>query len=223
MQAKRAAGRHAADLVASGARLGLGTGSTVYFALERLAERVREEGLDLVGVPTSVQTEKEAERLGLRLTTLDREPRLDLTIDGADEVDSERRLIKGGGGALLREKVVAAASEELVVIVELSKVVDRLGTTFRLPVEVVPFACTPVSGRLKDLGCEPQVRGADGEPSVTDNGNWILDCTFPEGIADPLGLEVELDRIPGVVECGLFIGLAGRIVIGHDDGSVEVR
>jgi ribose 5-phosphate isomerase A len=210
MQAKRAAGRHAADLVASGARLGLGTGSTVYFALERLAERVREEGLDLVGVPTSVQTEKEAERLGLRLTTLDREPRLDLTIDGAD-------------GALLREKVVAAASEELVVIVELSKVVDRLGTTFRLPVEVVPFACTPVSGRLKDLGCEPQVRGADGEPSVTDNGNWILDCTFPEGIADPLGLEVELDRIPGVVECGLFIGLAGRIVIGHDDGSVEVR
>lgn len=221
---KRAAGRRAAEMVEDGTTIGLGTGSTVRFSLERLAERVREEGLRVRGVPTSIDTTQRAEALGIPLVGLEEVERLALTIDGADEIDAEFRMIKGGGGALLREKVVASITEREVIVVGPGKVVDRLGRSFLLPVEVVPFARPTVARALRRLGCEPVLRLAERDrPFVTDNQNAILDCRFEGGIGDPSGLEAELAAIPGVVECGLFVGLAHVLVIGHEDGSTEVR
>lgn len=223
MDGKRAAGEHAANLVEDGAVLGLGTGSTVQFALERLAQRVAGEGLRIRGVPTSDATRREAERLGIPLTSLDDDPSLDLTIDGADEVDRAKSLIKGGGGALLREKIVASASAEMLVIVGRAKLVDRLGVDFLLPVEVLTFGLQPVRHALAALGCETFVRqGVHGKAFVSDNGNSIVDCRFAGGIEDAAALEVAIDRIPGVVESGLFCGLAGRVVVADEDGSIEV-
>jgi len=220
---KEASGRHAADLVQSGMTLGLGTGSTVFFTLQRLAERIREEGLEVRGVPTSVDTETKAREMGIPLVELGQVTRLDLTIDGADEIDGDFQMIKGGGGALLREKVVAAISEKEVIVVGRDKVVERLGLGFLLPVEFVPFAASTVADFLRGSGCEPQLRERDGATFVTDNGNWIFDCRYPDGIADPRALEALVVRQPGVVECGLFIDLAHVVVIGGEDGSVEVR
>lgn len=221
---KELAGRHAADLAQSGMTLGLGTGSTVYFTLVRLAERIREEGLEVRGVPTSVDTETKAREMGIPLLTLDEAEQLDLTIDGADEIDGDFQMIKGGGGALLREKVVASITTRQVIVVGRDKVVDRLGLGFLLPVEVTPFALPTVERALRRLGCEPQLRHSEhGSPYTTDNGNRILDCKFPDGIADPRQLELDIDRIPGVVESGLFIDLAHVCVIGDPDGTIEVR
>ena len=182
---------------------------------------MRDEDLDFVGVPTSVATETKAREFGLPLTTLAEVDALDLAIDGADEVDAKRDLIKGGGGALLREKIVAAASSELVVVVTENKVVDRLGATFRLPVEIVPFGERQVRQNLIELGLSPELRkGADGEPFVTDNGNWILDCEMPTD-ADDGELDRRVNHIAGVVENGLFIGMAGRVLIGCEGGEVR--
>lgn len=222
-RAKQAAGRRAADFVEDGMILGLGTGSTIAFTLERLAERVREEKLQLVGVPTSLDTERKALELGLELTTLERRPSLDLTIDGADEVDPGFHMTKGGGGALLREKVVAEASRREVICLGKSKLVERLGRTFPLPVEVVPFAGSAVSRQIEALGAACVTRQRDGKDYLTDNGNEILDCTFPEGIEDPSFLNGVLSGIAGVVENGLFIDLAHVLVIADDEGNVEIR
>lgn len=222
--AKEAAGRAAAELVRDGMTIGLGTGSTVLFTLERLAQRIRAEKLAVRGVPTSLDTERKARALGIPLIDLDAVERLDLTIDGADEIDARFDMIKGGGGALLREKVVAALSAREAIVVDRSKVVERLGVRFPLPVEVVPFARAAVARRIAALGAAWTVRMRDGKEVVlTDNGNEILDCRFPGGIADARRLERELDEIPGVVESGLFVGLAHVLVIGHDDGRVETR
>ncbi len=221
--AKEVAGRKAAEFVEDGMVLGLGTGSTVFHTLVRLGERIRDEGLRVRGVPTSNDTQEKATRLGIPLVDLDLVSELDLTIDGADEIDGRFDMIKGGGGALLREKVVASISRREVIVVGQAKVVSRLGTTFALPVEVVPFALRTVERALRRLGCEPAPRKRDGRAYTTDNGNSILDCRFPHGIADAAALEREIARIPGVVESGLFIGLAHSLVIGRDDGSVEVR
>ncbi|MAF64977.1 MAG: ribose 5-phosphate isomerase A [Planctomycetes bacterium] len=220
---KEAAGRQAAELVESGMRVGLGTGSTVAFTLARLAERVASEGLEVHGVPTSIDTQTRAVELGIPLMTLAEVERLDLTIDGADEIDAAFQMIKGGGGALLREKVVASISERVAIVVGRDKVVERLGLSFLLPVEVVPFALPTVSRELRGIGCEPVLR-LDGpsEPFHTDNGNRIFDCRFPDGIADAPTLERELACVPGIVESGLFIGLAHTALIGADDGSVSV-
>ncbi len=221
---KEVAGRRAAELVEDGMTLGLGTGSTVWFVLERLAERIRAGGLRVRGVPTSLDTEKKARELGIPLVGLDQVRSLDLTIDGADEIDPSFHMIKGGGGALLREKVVAYASEREAIVVARGKLVERLGTTFPLPVEVVPFARTVVDRAIRALGAEPVLRKTrEGQPYRTDNGNEILDCRFPDGIADPGALEIALDRIPGIVETGLFVDLAHIAVIGAADGSCEVR
>lgn len=223
MDGKRAAGERAAEFVRDGQVLGLGTGSTVQFTLERLRQRMDDEGLRVRGVPTSVQTEKECRRLGIELSDLDRDPRLDVTIDGADEVDPQRCLIKGGGGALTREKIVATASAEMIVVVGRNKLVERLGVDFLLPVEVLPFGLAPVLEALRALGCEAFVRQtAAGEPYVSDNGNAIVDCRVAGGIEDPVSLEAEIDKIPGILESGLFCGIAGRVVIGEDDGSTSV-
>ena len=222
--AKRSAGRRAADLVEDGMTVGLGTGSTVFFTLQRLAERITGEGISLRGVPTSVDTETKAREMGIPLATLDEVERIALTIDGADEIDGDYQMIKGGGGALLREKVVATISDRVVTVVGRDKLVERLGTTFLLPVEVVPFALATVSRAIKRLGAEPAVRLAKpGEPFVTDNGNQILDCKFADGIADARALAEQLSREPGVVEHGLFIDLATDVVIGDESGEAELR
>ncbi|MEZ6014524.1 MAG: ribose-5-phosphate isomerase RpiA [Planctomycetota bacterium] len=220
---KEVSGRRAADLVEDGMVVGLGTGSTVAFTLDRLAERIRDEGLSIRGVPTSLDTERKAKALGIPLVTLDEVDGIDLTIDGADEVDGALNLTKGGGGALLREKVVAHASCTLVIVVGREKLVERLGTTFLLPVEVVPFARATVAREVRELGAEPILRmSEDGKPYLTDNGNQILDCRFAEGIESPELMELDLGCIPGVVESGLFVGMADVIVVGDREGNVEL-
>ncbi len=223
-RAKEAAGREAAEFVRDGMTVGLGTGSTVRFALERLAERIRREKLSLRGVPTSLDTEQRALSLGIPLVGLSEAAAIDLTIDGADEVDPRFDLIKGGGGALLREKVVASVSRRAVIVIDRSKLVERLGLGFPLPVEVVPFARAAVARQIGALGANWTLRMGDGdEPALTDNGNELLDCRFPGGIAQPAVLERALDAIPGVVESGLFVGLIHALVIGDADGRTEVR
>ena len=220
---KRVAGRCAAEMIETGMTLGLGTGSTVYHTLVRLAERIQEEGLEVRCVPTSTDTEGKARALGIPLVALDDVDGLDLTIDGADEADGAFCLTKGGGGALLREKVVAFASKRVVIILTGGKCVQRLGDSFALPVEVLPFALSMVKGRLPALGADPVERkAADGSSYRTDNGCAILDCRFPGGIEDPAAMELALDRIPGVVETGLFVGLAHALVVGAEDGTVQV-
>jgi len=214
-QLKRQAAAQALEHVQDGMKLGLGTGSTAKHFVELLGQRVA-GGLRVIGVPTSEATRADAERCKIPLTTLDAVDRLDLTVDGADEVDPALNLIKGGGGALLREKIVAAASDRMIVIADDTKWVDVLGR-FPLPVEVVPFALSLCERRLRSLGLDPVRYEADGKLFHTDNGNHILDCrTGP--IADPLGLENAIRAIPGVVEHGLFVGLASMVVLAGADG-----
>lgn len=220
---KEVAGRRAAEFVEDGMTLGLGTGSTVHFTLLALAERIRDRGLRVRGVPTSLDTQRKAKELGIPLVTLDDVEAIDLTIDGADEIDGEFDMIKGGGGALLREKVVASITRTEVIVVGANKVVSKLGTTFALPIEVVPFARASVEKALRRLGCEPKLRTNAAGVFVTDNSNHILDCRFTQGIADARGLEAQLSRVPGIVESGLFIGLAHVVVVGNPDGSCDVR
>jgi ribose 5-phosphate isomerase A len=218
-EAKKAVGRRAAELVQDGMVVGLGTGSTAHWLVERLGERVA-EGLSIVGVPTSERTAEQARGLGIPLSWLDAHPRLDLAIDGADEIDPAGRLIKGLGGALVREKQVAKASAEFVVIADASKEVSRLGEACPVPVEVLPASQDAVEAALRELGADPLLRRSGDAPYVTDNGNWILDARFP-GIEDPEGLEGRINGIEGVVDNGLFTGLTSRILIGTPEGVQE--
>ena len=214
-EAKAAAGRAAAEHVESSMQLGLGTGSTVAFFLDALAER----GVDVAGVPTSEATAERCRELGIALLEPGEVERLDLCVDGADELTPALELTKGGGGALLREKVVATMSERMIVIATPDKVVERLGDSFPLPVEVVPFAVGPVSRRCEALGLEPTLRG-EGDYR-TDNGNSILDLRREGGIEDLEAVSAELSTIPGVCEHGLFLGLADLALLGRDDGTTE--
>jgi ribose 5-phosphate isomerase A len=220
---KEVAGRRAAELAEDGMTIGLGTGSTVYFTLLALSERIHAERISIRGVPTSIDTETKARELGIPLVTLEEVEHLDLTIDGADEIDGDFNMVKGGGGALLREKVVASISRREAIVVGANKVVRRLGTTFALPVETIPFAVGTVRRALVRLGCIPKLREKDGKKYVTDNGNYIFDCTFRQGITDAPKLERAIAMIPGAVESGLFIGLAHVLIVGNDDGTCEVR
>jgi ribose 5-phosphate isomerase A len=221
---KEAAGRAAAELVEDGMRLGLGTGSTVHFTLLRLAERMREEKLRIVGVPTSIDTERKALELGLALGTLEQIDRFDLAIDGADEVDPAFAMVKGGGGALLREKVVASLASRVAIVVGEDKLVSRLAQRFPLPIEVVPFALAPVRRSLRGLGAVPALRVKEGGAVyTTDNHNWVLDCLFADGVTDPRATEASIQALPGVVACGLFNGLAHILLVGKADGTVERR
>ncbi|GIW53383.1 MAG: ribose-5-phosphate isomerase A [Gemmatimonadales bacterium] len=216
--AKRRAALQAVDLVAPGMVLGLGTGSTVRYAIEEIGRRIsRGELKDVVGVPTSRATKRLAEEAGIPLAGLNDYPEVDLTIDGADEVDPDRNLIKGHGGALLWEKIVASASRRLVIVVDRSKLVSRLGLTKALPVEVVAFGWRVNQLGLSKLGCDPVLRtGPGGSPFSTDEGHYILDCSFEGGIADPVALEREIKRRPGVVETGLFLGFEPQVIVGED-------
>lgn len=223
---KRAAAREALALVEPGMRLGLGTGSTARHFVDLLGEKVK-AGLDVIGVPTSEATRQQAEALGIRLTTLDATPQLDLAVDGADEIDGELRLIKGAGGALLREKIVAASARRFVVIADLSKRVRRLGA-FPLPVEVVHFGHVATAGAIRaraaDAGCDGTVAlrvGRDGQAYVTDNGNLVYDCAFG-AIEDPELLDEALKMIPGVVENGLFLGLCDAAFIAGPGGVMRL-
>jgi len=216
---KRRAGERAAEYVEDGMVLGLGTGSTTYHALVAIGRLVK-RGYGLRGVPTSVATERLARELGIPLVGMDEVDGIDLTIDGADEVDPQKRLIKGMGGALLREKIVASASREEIIVVDEGKVVRKLGTRSMLPVEVIRFGHTLTVRRLGALGCVPHLRGGD-TPYITDNGHLIYDCAF-DGIEDPEELERTINSIPGVVENGLFIGLASKVIIATEDG-IEIR
>jgi ribose 5-phosphate isomerase A len=218
---KEAAGRAAAKLVRDGDVVGLGTGSTAYFAVVALGERVK-AGLKIVGIPTSVQTAELARAVGIPLTTLDEHPQIDITIDGTDEIDPQLRLIKGGGGALLREKVVASASRKMVVVADSAKIVPVLGK-FPLPVEIIDFARAVIEKKIASLGATTKLRTkSDGQPFVTDNGNHILDCSFGK-IADPAALALALSNTPGIVEHGLFIGLAKLALVGRGASVEELR
>jgi ribose 5-phosphate isomerase A len=205
--------------------LGLGTGSTVAHLLDLLADALAARTLtDIVGVPTSLQTERRASSLGIRLIGLGERERIDLTIDGADEVSPELHLIKGGGGALLREKMVAQASERVVIIADESKCVERLGTTFALPIEVVTWGWEAHARFLRHRGADVVMRpGPDGLPVRSDNGHVFLDCRFAGGIEDPHGLEESLARRAGIVETGLFLGLASEAVVAGANGVRILR
>jgi ribose 5-phosphate isomerase A len=218
---KELAGRAAAEFVRDGNIVGLGTGSTAYFAVVALGERVK-AGLKIVGIPTSMATEDLARRLGIPLTTLDEHPEVDITIDGADEIDPCLNLIKGGGGALLREKVVASVSKKMVVVGDSSKAVPTLGK-FPLPVEIIPFARPVVERKLAGLDATAKLRlKPDGSPFITDNGNHILDANFGR-IDDPPYVAQSLNETPGVVEHGLFIGFAKLALIGRGNAVAEIR
>lgn len=220
MNAKQRAGFKAVEYIEDGMTVGLGTGSTAYWMVERLGVRVR-EGLRVRGVPTSRRTEEQARALGIPLVTFADVQHLDLAIDGADEIGPGLALVKGGGGALLREKLVAAAARRFVVIADAGKKVETLGQ-FPLPVEVVPFACEVTTRRVAEVTrVEPTLRRAEGgDVYVTDNGNYILDCRCGE-ISDPAKMERELNLLVGVVECGLFVGMADVAIVATDE-DVEV-
>jgi ribose 5-phosphate isomerase A len=225
--AKKAAADRAVDFVQDGMRLGLGTGSTAAFMVRRLGERVRQEGLRVVGVPTSSRTAELARAEGIRVVTLDQAGWLDLTIDGADEFDPDLTLIKGGGGAHLQEKVVAAASDRMIVISDRAKRVARLGA-FPLPVEVLKFGLNSterhIARVLADLGYGGRkitLRQAGDQPFVSDEGNYILDLHL-QAISDAPALSGALNQIPGLVENGLFINMSDLIIVGHDDGSSDL-
>lgn len=217
---KHTAAARAVEEVEDGMILGLGSGSTAAFAVEALAARIA-KGLRVVGIPTSEATAALARRLGVPLTSFAEHRRIDIAIDGADQVErGTLNLVKGLGGALLREKMVAAASDRMIVVVDETKLVDRLGGNTPLPVEIVSFGWQTVIDRLTAIGCRPRLRLAGDMPFTTDGGNYIADCAIGE-IPDPAALEARLSAIVGVVESGLFIGLASTIVVGRSTG-VEV-
>ncbi len=220
MNAKQTAALKAVEFVEDDMVVGLGTGSTAYWVIQRLGQRVK-EGLRIRAIATSVRSETLARELNIPIISFANVQSIDLAIDGADEADPANNLVKGGGGSLLREKIVAAASRSFIVVVDESKLVSQLGA-FPLPVEVVPFGWEATAKACAGLGCTPARRMADGQPFVSDNGNYILDCAFGT-IAAPETLARRLNAIPGVVEHGLFLGMVSKLVIGRPDGTCTLR
>ena len=216
---KNAAGRAAAALVETGMSVGLGTGSTASEAVRELARRVREEGLRVLGVPTSYASEQLARELGIPLASTEDVERLDFAFDGADEVDPDLNLIKGRGAAHSREKVIAAMADQFVIVIDETKLVDRLGTRFPVPIEIIPMAARFVMRAVEQLGVEPLLRsgGKKDGPVVTDQGLWIIDARFEE-IPDPDALNRSLHALPGVLDHGLFLGMAHLALVGSTDG-----
>jgi len=222
MELKRNVGYAAAKLVEDGNIVGLGTGSTTLYFLEKLGKRIIDEELEILGIPTSYQSFLLAKENGIPVTTLE-EHSIDIAVDGADEVDSKLNLIKGGGAAHTMEKIVDSAADKFIVIVDDSKVVDKLGA-FPVPVEVIPQACRTVSDHVKQFGGVPALRMGQrkGGPVITDNGNFVLDVKF-ESIEDPAYLEKELNYIPGVVENGIFFGVTDEVLVGSSEGIKSLK
>ncbi|MBC8248682.1 MAG: ribose-5-phosphate isomerase RpiA [Anaerolineales bacterium] len=223
-QPRQQAAERAVEFVKSGMVVGLGHGSTAIFAVRRIAELLHEGQLqDILGVPCALQVEAEAQRLGIPLTTLDEHPVVHLTIDGADEVDPNLNLIKGGSGALLREKIVAQASRREIIVVDEAKLSPALGTHWPVPVEVVPFGWRSQAAYLESLGAQPVLRlNSDGTPFKTDQSNLILDCHFGP-IANPAQLAARLSERAGIVEHGLFLGLATDVIVASDKGIRHLK
>ncbi len=223
---KREVGKAAAQRVKSGSIVGLGTGSTTAYTIEFLGERLKNGDLkDIKGIPTSFQASVLAKQFGIPLTTLDEVDRIDIAIDGADEVDPQKNLIKGGGAAHTREKIVDSLADIFIVVVDSSKLVDKLGSTFLLPVEVLPMAMTPVMAAIKKLGGAPELRMGvkKAGPVITDQGNLVIDVKF-DSIDNPAELEKTLNNIPGVLENGLFVGVADVVLVGEVvDGKTVIR
>ncbi|MYD09761.1 MAG: ribose-5-phosphate isomerase RpiA [Chloroflexi bacterium] len=220
---KQQAGEFAADFIDSGMVIGLGTGSTAIFATRRIAQRLRSGDLHAIStLPTSLATEAAAAELGIPLTSLATHPRIDITIDGADEVDPDFNVIKGGGGAHLREKIIAQATERLVIVVDESKLSEQLGMNWPVPVEVVPFNWESQAAYLRALGGTPALRMAGDRPFHTDQDNLILDCAFGP-IADPAALDAALNSRAGIVEHGLFINMARDVVVAGANGVRHLR
>lgn len=218
-QAKKAAGEKAAALVHPGMLVGLGTGSTAYWAIQRLGEMVK-EGLHIQAVATSLASEKQAKELGIPITSFSEIQQLDIDIDGADEISEDFQLIKGGGGSLLREKIVALASRRRVIVADERKYVKTLGK-FPLPLEIVPFGWELVFKTLQSLKGVPTLRTKEDKPYITDNGNYIIDCSFGV-IQDPELLHHQLKNITGIVETGLFINLKPTVIIAYENGEVKI-
>lgn len=219
---KQAVGYKAAELIQNDMLVGLGTGSTVYYFIEKLIERVR-QGLRIKAVSSSIRSAEQAAKGGIQLVDINTLSHLDITVDGADEIDSEKRMIKGGGGALLREKILASMSHEMIVVVDESKLCHQLGK-HKLPVEIVSFAHEVTLKKIEKLGYKAAFRKEkDGSLYLTDNGNPIIDITFPSPLASPEKDHDALCKIPGVVETGFFFHLAGRVIIGFEDGQVVIK
>ena len=223
---KQEVGKAAAVRVESNSIVGLGTGSTTAYAIEYLGDRLQKGELkNIVGIPTSFQAEVLAKQYGVPLTTLDAVDRIDVAIDGADEVDPQKNLIKGGGAAHTREKVVDSLADLFIVVVDSGKLVDKLGSTFLLPVEVIPMAVAPVMRKLEKLGGKPELRMGikKAGPVVTDQGNLVIDVKF-DSIDDPASLEKTINNLPGVLENGLFVGVADVVLVGEiQDGQPVIR
>jgi len=214
---KQKVGQAAADRVQSGSIVGLGTGSTTAYTIQFLGERLKAGDLkDIQGIPTSFQAEVLAKQYGIPLTTLDAVDHIDIAIDGADEVDPQKNLIKGGGAAHTREKIVDSLADQFIVVVDSSKIVDRLGSSFPVPVEVIPMAIAPVMRAIKKLGGQPELRMGvkKAGPVITDQGNMVIDVKF-DNISDPASLEKTLNNIPGVLENGIFVGVTDLVLIGE--------
>lgn len=221
--AKKAAGEYAAGMVQDGMLIGLGTGSTTAFFIEALGRRCKEEGLCIKALASSKQSMLHAESLGIPMEDDQRVATLDLTVDGADEIDTEKNMIKGGGGALFREKLLAKSSHEMVVIVDQNKLVERLGS-FPLPVEISPFIYRATLTRLEEHGYTGSLRlNRDSGIYITDNGNYIFDIVFRTPLTDPQATENNLLHIEGVIETGLFLHIAGRVIVGYRDGLVKIQ
>ncbi|MCW4016951.1 MAG: ribose-5-phosphate isomerase RpiA [Candidatus Bathyarchaeota archaeon] len=204
--------------------VGLGSGSTAAYAIQELGRLIKQDGLQVMGVPSSSQAMMLAVNAGIQLTTLDEHPTLDLAIDGADEVDKALNMIKGGGGALTREKIVASAAKQVVIVADEKKLVPKLGSTFKVPVEVLGFALATVSAGIKELGGKPVLREGKGKVGavVTDNGNYIVDVDFGP-IDSPEELNLGLKFIPGVIETGLFMNIADIVYLGKQDGVIKLE
>ncbi|MEH6940220.1 ribose-5-phosphate isomerase RpiA [Bacillus sp. JJ664] len=221
MDSKKLAGEKAVEFVEDGMIVGLGTGSTVYWTILKLAERMK-EGLKIQGVPTSKDTEQLAIKLGIPLVDPSELSKVDLAIDGADEVSPSLALIKGGGGALLREKMIASISEKFIIVADESKFVQTLGK-FPLPIEVIPFGWEVTKNQIEKIGpINPTLRLKNNTPFITDNGNYILDC-YMKSIEKPEELTIRLNMIPGVVENGLFVNMCEAAIIARNDNTIEIK
>lgn len=220
--AKKAAGYAAADLIKSGMAVGLGTGSTVFYFIERLGERCR-TGLKIQGIPTSENSRNLAIKEGIPMLDENKVTSLDVTVDGADQVDRKKRMIKGGGGALLREKIVASMSREVIIIIDYTKEVESLGNV-QLPVEITPFAYRATMQKLESLGYQVTLRlMRNNQPFITDNENYIIDLELGQLDRDPEEMDQELHLIPGVVDTGFFLGIANRIIVGDANGQIKIK